>query len=321
MTQSSPRICVIDRTDGVRSPELDRYAAVHHVQTLRPDTARSIDPGTEVVFVRAGYWNAIDALLEDAPALRWVHINMAGVDHIVTPALRASDVVLTNARGVLDEAIAEFVQGAVLLWSKGLLTSVLDTRERRTNYRTLKGNDELAAVVIGAGSIGTAIARKLRAMGVPWVDGVRRTVGAASGEFDRVLTVDELRGTLGEYSVVVAVLPATETTRGLLGEELLSALAEETVFVNVGRGDTVDNVALAAAIEARPGSAAILDVTSPEPLPPEHPLFERRNVVISPHMSGDTHSRHARFTELFLGNLERFRRGERLRNVVDTAEH
>lgn len=319
------RACVIDREDGAGAQYLERPAAERGLQVLTPPQLADIHPDTEAVYVRASYWTDIDELLRLAPKLKWVQLSMVGYDRLLTPAFRESGVTLTNARGVLDDAIAEFVVGGTLLWSKGLLTSTLDSRAHSSHYRQLLGNAELRALVLGAGSIGSAVARHLRGIGVPRVDGVRRTVPpdaeVAAGPFDRVLTFAQLGQVvdIADYSVVVAVLPSSPTTRGIIDSALLDGLSERVVFINVGRGDTVDNIALARVMAQRPGSAAVLDVTAPEPLPEDHPLFAQPNVVISPHMSGDTRDRHRGFAELFLDNLARYTAGEPLRNVVETS--
>ncbi|WP_051298098.1 D-2-hydroxyacid dehydrogenase [Brevibacterium album] len=313
------RVCIIDRPDRAGAQALAAVAGECRAQVLLPEELEHIDPATEAVFVRAGYWNDVDRLLDLTPRLRWVHIAMAGVDHLLTDRLRASSVVLTNSRGVLDSAIAEFVAAAVLLWSKGLLVSANDNRAGRFRYREPLGNEELTTLVVGAGGIGSACARALRALGAPLVHGVRRSERTQDPAFDSGITFEEAASRLGGYRAVVAALPADRTTEGLLDAAFLAGLGPETVFVNVGRGRTVDNVALARAMADRPGSAAVLDVTEPEPLPEGHPLLACENVVISPHMSGDTRKRHERYAALFLENLARFEAGEPLVNEVGPA--
>ena len=316
------RIAIIDRSDGAESTLLnDLGAAVSdpgielEVQRLLPDDLREVHPDTSVVFVRAGYWTEVDRLLEFAPAVSWIHVNMTGVDHLPVGRLESAGVILTTSRGVLDRAIAEFVLGSVLLWSKGLLRSALDTQERRTEYREPKANAELNALIIGTGNIGSECAHMFRESGFGRIVGVRRTP-IALPDFDEVLSVAELQAQVGGHDVVLSCLPANTTTAGLIGPAVLKRLREECVFINVGRGATVDHLALAKEMSARSEAVAVLDVTDPEPLPSSHPLWELSNVVISPHMSGDTVSRHDAFASLFLDNLRRFCAGEGLLNRV-----
>ena len=312
------KICVIDRPDGADDPRIGQLEGRSRLQRILPSNLSEVSADTEVAFIRAGYWNEIDSLLDLAPALRWVHVNMAGVDHLMTDKLVASGVTLTSSQGVLDNAIAEFAVASALMWAKGLVRSAHDTRLRESNYRELLGNNELRALIIGAGGIGTACAAALRRAGVSSVAGVRRSSRRLDPTlFDETLAFGDLPTKVGDYSVIVAALPATSETEGMIDRTIFDALAQHAVFINVGRGVTADNVALANAMKARPESAAILDVTDPEPLPRDHPLWDCANVVISPHMSGDTANRHAEFTDLFLENLSRYESGLDLMNQVD----
>ncbi|WP_240372047.1 D-2-hydroxyacid dehydrogenase [Brevibacterium zhoupengii] len=316
------RVAVIDRSDGADSFLLgDLGSAVNvseaefAVQRLLPTELRQVHPDTSVVFVRAGYWNDVESLLEIASSLTWLHVNMTGIDHLPVDRLEAAGVILTNCSGVLDHAIAEFVLGGMLLWSKGLLRSALDTRERQTEYREPKANSELNALIIGTGNIGSECARVLRQAGVGRIVGIRRTP-VPLPDFDAVLSGGALSDQIGQHDVIVSCLPASKATDGLIGSDVLRRLREESVFINVGRGSTVDHLALAEEMNARAKAVTVLDVTDPEPLPSDHPLWRCSNVVISPHMSGDTIGRHDAFATLFLENLRRYCAGEDLLNRV-----
>lgn len=316
------RIAIIDRSDGADSSLLgDLGSAVNvpgtkfTVQRLLPEELSLVYPDTSVVFVRAGFWNDVERLLELAPAVSWIHVNMTGVDHLPVDRMESAGVILTTCRGVLDHAIAEFVLGSVLLWSKGLLRSALDTQERRTDYREPKANSELNALIIGTGNIGSECARVFQQAGFGRIVGIRRTP-IPLPDFDEVASVRELQLQVGQHDVVVSCLPATTATDGLIGSAVLRQLREDSVFINIGRGSTVDHLALAEEMNARAGAIAVLDVTDPEPLPSDHPLWDCSNVVISPHMAGDTVDRHDAFAALFLENLRRYSSGEDLLNRV-----
>src|SRR5699024_6784255 len=322
------KVAVIDRPDGADSKHLDDIPSslddlqkAVEVQRLLPNQLSHIDSDTEVVFVRAGYWNEADLLLQLAPNVSWIHVNMTGVEHLPVSRMVRAGVKLTTCRGVLDRARSGFVLASVLLWSKGVLQSVIDTHRRKTVYRELKANGELTALIIGSGSIGSACAHTMRQAGLSRITGIRRRPEPIP-EFDEVCGPEDLQRLIGENDVVVACLPATDETRGIIGRPELEQARDESVFVNVGRGSTVDHIALAEIMLARPGAVAVLDVTDPEPLPENHPIWERENVVISPHMSGDTASRHDAFALLFIDNLRRYSSGEELRNqVVSSSEH
>ncbi|MGC2940980.1 MULTISPECIES: D-2-hydroxyacid dehydrogenase [unclassified Brevibacterium] len=284
------------------------------MQRLLPAAINTLDHRTEVMLVRGGFWTDMESLLGLAPDLKWIHLNMAGLDHVDLQLLKDRGVMLTNSRGVLDAAIAEFVLGAVLQWSKGLHVSVLDTQQGRWMPREPLANRSMTTLVLGAGGIGTECARTLKKAGFGAVAGFRRHPLRLDPIFDEYVSADDLPARIGDFDAVVACLPATPSTEGFINRTLLDRLGRAAVFVNVGRGSTVDQVALADALAARPDSLAVLDVTAPEPLPDGHPLLSARNVVISPHMAGETVERHDNFTALFIDNLQRYCDGTPLKN-------
>lgn len=308
------RIAILDRPGGADSPLFANLPSHCEVQRLLPEAISTLDPRTEVMLIRGGFWTDMESLLELAPGLKWIHVNMAGLDHIDLQFLEDRDVMLTNSKGVLDAAIAEFVMGAVLQWSKGLHVSVLDTQQHRWVPREPLANRSVTTLVLGAGSIGTECARALKGAGFGAIAGFRRHPLNLDPIFDEYVSAEELPVRIGDFNAVVACLPASPSTEGFINRRLLEGLGRAAVFVNVGRGSTVDQVALADVLAARPASLAVLDVTAPEPLPHGHPLLSIRNVVISPHMAGETVERHDSFTALFIDNLQRYCNGTPLKN-------
>ncbi|TSI13963.1 D-2-hydroxyacid dehydrogenase [Brevibacterium aurantiacum] len=261
------------------------------------------------MLIRGGFWTDVERLLELAPGLRWVHVNMAGLDHLNLKLLGERGVVLTNSQGVLDRPIAEFVTGAVLLWSKGLHQSVLHTQQGDWSPREPLSNQSMSTLILGAGGIGTECAKALKAMGFGTIAGFRRDPRRLDPVFDEYVSAEQLPERIGDFDVVICSLPAAESTENLVNDQLLKNLRQAVVFINVGRGGTVDQKVLADALSDRPSSLAVLDVTEPEPLPTGHPLLQCRNVVISPHMAGETVERHDNFSRVFIGNLGRYLRG------------
>ena len=250
-----------------------------------------------------------------APRLRWIQSISAGVEELASPTLPAHGVVLTNAAGVYDPGLAESVLGFVLAFSTRLLE---DARLRPGEWPAdeitlLRGT---TALVVGAGSIGTEVGRLLRAAGLH-VRGVARTPRTPDETFEAIVGVEELRAELARADHVVNVLPITAATRGLFDAAAFEAMQPHAVFVNIGRGSTVDEPALIEALERGVIAGAALDVFEVEPLPTESPLWRMPNVLVSPHRAGD----HERWADdvvaLFVDNLERFVAGESLRNVVD----
>ncbi|MEX5300447.1 NAD(P)-dependent oxidoreductase, partial [Kocuria sp. CPCC 205292] len=176
----------------------------------------------------AGAWDA-------ATGLRWVHVAAAGVDAVLFPALRSSDVRLTNAHGVFDRPIAEFVLAAVLAQDKQLHRSKALQRERRWVHRELRHTRGSTALVVGTGGIGRETARLLRAAGLD-VRGAGRTPRAEDPDFGTVVPAAELAEHAGWADHLVLAAPLTEQTRGLADARVLAAMSPHAHLVNVGRG-------------------------------------------------------------------------------------
>jgi phosphoglycerate dehydrogenase-like enzyme len=262
---------------------------------------------------RAG---ALERVWSHARRLEWVHWAGAGVDAVLFPGLRDSNVILTNARGIFDWAIAEYVLGLVLCLAKGFPRTVLLQREKRWDFRHAESIRGRAALLVGAGNIGSAIGQLLRSAGMQ-VIGVARSARDDDPVFGEVHALAALDSLLESADYVVNVTPSTPATRGLFSAQRLRLLKPDARFINVGRGDAVDENALAAFLSAGRIAGAALDVFADEPLPDSSPLWELDNLIVSPHMSGDVKGSDAALIAQFADNLGRFLRGEPLENVVD----
>lgn len=273
-------------------------------------------PGADIILG----WNFRAGELRDAwPAarrLRWIHWCGAGVDALLFPELAGSEVVVTNARGAFDEAMAEYVLGLVIAMAKGFPETLAAQREARWTYRTAERVAGARALVVGVGSIGRRIARLLAAAGLE-VSGVGRRERSGDADFGHVHAVDTLDQQLAGADYVVLVTPLTEQTRGLMSGARFAAMKPGARFINVGRGALVDETALVDALTAGRLAGAALDVFMEEPLPPRSPLWHAPNLIVSPHMSGDTHDYLEVVAAGFAQNLRRFAAGEPLHNVVD----
>ena len=230
----------------------------------------------------------------------------AGVDWLIGHV--PEHVLVCNARGVYDAPLVEWVVGAILAMERGLVQS-RDAQARHfwdaIEPPELSGN---RVVILGLGSIGSAIADRLRPFGVE-ITGVGRT--AREG----VRGLVELDEVLPGAEVLVNILPLTSETRGLLDARRLGVLPDGALVVNAGRGRTIDTAALLE--ELRSGRLrAALDVTDPEPLPADHPLWELPNVLITPHMAGDSPGSTIRALSLVGDQIRRFAAGEPLINEV-----
>lgn len=251
-----------------------------------------------------------------SPELRWVHIASTGVDPVLFPALVEGDVTLTNSREIFDDAIAEYVAGAVLALRKDLVRTLDLQRAHDWQHRETRRLAGDAALVVGAGPIGRAIGRLLAGLGCR-VRLVARSERPDDPEFGRVHGVEGLEGLVPEADVVVVAVPLTPQTRNLFGADLLARIRPGALFVNVARGTVVDEDALVRTLaEGRLGGAA-LDVFAREPLGPQHPLWDMSNVIVSPHMAGDFVGWREVLAGRFVDNFHRWVRGEPLESVVD----
>jgi len=239
--------------------------------------------------------------------LRVIQTLSAGVDWLVGHV--PVHVTVCNARGVYDAPLAEWVVGAILAMQRGLVQA----RDAQASARW----DEIEppelsgrrVVILGLGSIGTAISDRLRPFGVE-VIGVGRTAR------DGVHGLADLDDVLPAAEILVDILPLTTATRGLLDARRLALLPEGALVVNAGRGRTIETAALVDELQAGRLRAA-LDVTDPEPLPDDHPLWKLPNVLITPHMAGDSPAATIRTYELAGDQIRRFAAGEPLINEVD----
>ncbi|HYK89928.1 MAG TPA: D-2-hydroxyacid dehydrogenase [Acidobacteriota bacterium] len=258
------------------------------------------------------------AILKAAPKLQWVQVGVAGVERILTPELKSSNVTLTNCKIVQGPEIADHAFALLLALTRELNRSIpRRTQEEWTtrayNPIELRGK---TAVIVGVGGIGTQIAVRAAAFGMqvigvdpkdlPYVPFLQRTVPP-----------DRLDSVLPGADVVFISAPHTKLSEKMIGARQFELMKTGAYFIVVSRGALYDGEALAKAIEAKHLAGAGLDVTDPEPLPKGHALWKFENVIITPHIAGRSDGEQRRYVELFKENLRRFGAGETLLNVVD----
>ncbi|MFF8092237.1 D-2-hydroxyacid dehydrogenase [Streptomyces sp. NPDC016675] len=305
---STPTLLVLDAEPLPRLGRLTGRARIEH--TDEAHLAARL-PFADVLLVWDFASHAVRrAWPGDGPRPRWVHTASAGVDHLMCPELAASDTVVTNARGVFDQPIAEYVAALVLAMAKDLPTTLRLQGERTWRHRESLRVAGTRACVVGSGPIGRAIARTLKALGVTTalVGRTARTGVHGPEDLDRLLA---------RADWVVAAAPLTDDTRGMFDARRFGVMQPSARFVNVGRGQLVVEDDLAAALTGRWIAGAALDVLSHEPPAADSPLWEVPDLIVSPHMSGDTvgwrDELGAQFVELF----ESWAAGGPLSNVVD----
>jgi phosphoglycerate dehydrogenase-like enzyme len=303
------------------------------------DTARWIselaDPDVEVLL---GGFAPPD--LMGVPRLRWLQTASAGIDDLAPRDPWRLGLTVTNGSGIHAVHMGQYVLGATLLWSERLearLANRTGARWDRTyadpalRSRRLRGR---TAAIVGYGSLGREVARLLHALGMRILavkadprtraDAGWREPGTGDPEGvlpERFVGSDELRATVAEADVVVLTLPATPSTAGIVDASVLAAMRPEALLVNVGRGVLVDQDALIGALAERRIGGAVLDVTVPEPLPDDSPLWTLADCLVTPHISawGDEAALWHTTALLFAENLGRYARGEPLLNVTSRS--
>ncbi|VXC99317.1 NAD(P)-dependent oxidoreductase [Sphingomonas sp. AX6] len=245
--------------------------------------------------------------------LKWLSTIYAGIDAFDTDLLKQRGTILTNGAGINAIAVAEYAVLGILAAAKRY-DEVVRMADRKEWSIAPPGQVELDAtnaLVIGYGSIGRLIGDRLAAFGVE-VTGVTR-----SGR-DGTLKPGEWRARIGDYDWIVLAAPSTGDTHALIGKAELAAMKPGAWLVNIARGDMVDQEALIEALEKRRIAGAFLDTVTPEPLPPEHPLWTAPNTLHSMHLSGRSQTKmFQRTAALFLDNLDAYLTDRPMRNVVD----
>jgi phosphoglycerate dehydrogenase-like enzyme len=257
--------------------------------------------------------------------LRWIHTGAAGVGSLLYPELADSGIVLTNSAGIHAPAIAETALAMMLHFARGLDFAVraqADARWDPSPFETRVGDvteiEGATIGIIGFGGIGQVVARKSLALGLN-VLALRRSVRPGPDGVELFTGPGALERLLHQSDHVVVTVPATPSTKGMLGPSEIDAMRRGSVLINVARGEVVDEQALLAGLTTGKLRGAGLDVFATEPLPATSPLWTLPNVLITPHVSGTTPRFWLREVELIRDNIARYLAGRAMRNVVDKA--
>ncbi|MDT0617684.1 D-2-hydroxyacid dehydrogenase [Salinisphaera sp. P385] len=316
MTDRLPVVTVLTAPDEDPPPGLDQLDGRAEVR-MSADTPQLASqlPGTDVLLVTDFRTDAVVEAWPAADRLGWVHATSAGVDALLFPALRESDIALTNARGIFDRPIAEYVLGLILAFAKDTRGNIELQQAAEWRHRDTERIDHKQVLVIGAGAIGGEIARLCTAAGMQ-VDGIARTARDVPG-FASVHAIDALSDHLPRADYVVVAAPLNKATHHLFDADAFRAMKPGARFINIGRGPIVDTDALVQALESGEIAGAGLDVFEEEPLPADHPLWGLPNVILSAHMAGDFRGWRAALIDQFMTNFDRWQAGEPLHNLVD----
>jgi phosphoglycerate dehydrogenase-like enzyme len=315
-------------------PAIRRLLVATPVQPRHLDRLRAAFPDVEIQRVDAPApdalaaadaavaWSIDAAALDgDDLRLRWLHTGGAGVEHLPLARLRERGIVVTNSSGVHIPSIPEHLLALMLAFARRLPTLIRAQAAR--SWRDEPTHSEVfdlqgqTVLLVGMGEIGLGLGERAAALGMR-VTGLRRHPDRPAPPFvARVFGFGDLTAALADADHVAISLPITAETRGMFGAAAFAAMKPSAYLYNVGRGAVVDTAALVAALRSRRIAGAGLDVTDPEPLPADSPLWEMDDVVITSHTAGASPTYWDRGTDLVIDNLRRWRAGEPLRNEVD----
>jgi phosphoglycerate dehydrogenase-like enzyme len=278
--------------------------------------------------VLCSYWIP-DNWRELAPNLRWFQVAGAGIDGLRGTGLldAQSDVLVTTAVGIHSLTVGEYVFGSMLMFNRSW-PQMVRLQDRHTwpqspNWYKLERRElfDQTLGIVGLGHIGQRVAELGKAFGMR-VLATKRSIktveqGAEDAHVDLLYPIQMLKTMLAQCDYVVLAVPLTTETRKLIGEAELRAMKSHAYLVNVARGQIVDEKVLIRALKERWIGGAGIDVTEKEPLPSDSPLYTLPNIILTPHISGESIHYGKRLTALFADNLRRYRAGEPLRNRYD----
>ena len=268
-------------------------------------------------------WGFDAKLLSAASRVRWLHAGGAGVERYDLDEIAARGIMLTNSSGVSAPNMAEHVLGMMIALTRRFpqLMRAQTNRAWRDDATHREVGELLGetVLVVGIGEVGQEVARRAAGFGMR-IHGLRRRSDAAPpAGFARVFGIEELGDALADADHVVVTLPITPQSRGMFDAAAFAAMKPGAVIYNVGRGPVIDSAALIAALESGHLGGAGLDVTDPEPLPADSPLWDMENVLITAHTSGATPRYWERQSELIAENIRRIQNGDQPRNLVDLS--
>ena len=253
--------------------------------------------------------------------LKWLQMTWAGANKYTTSPEAFKNITLTSASGAYGDVISEYVIAGILALYRNLFLYRSQLKDGGWNRIDKEGTLEgKRALILGTGNIGTETAKRLKVFGTETI-GICRTNKDNVPYFDAVYTNEYLDREIGKADIVIITLPGTKETANMLNKERIAKLKPDSLLVNIGRGMIVDTDALTDALINNRIQGAVLDVTNPEPLPDNHPIRTMENVVLTPHISGigwgDNKYTRMKILNIFCDNLEKYRTGAELNNIID----
>ncbi len=276
----------------------------------------ALEAGLRDAVIAIGIRNRIERLAQIAPRLRWIHATLAGVDRLFPLDWLPPDVVLTNNHGAHGVKAEQFMRMAFALLNARMPEIIANQRERRWRQLFSPSIAGKTALIVGLGDLGQGAARAAKQIGLKVIGISSR--GKKIRHADAVHKSAALDRLLPQADYVVLAVPLTPETRNLLDRERMDRIKPTAGVINIARAAVTDYGALADKLRRGELAGAVLDVVDPEPLPPESPLWDTPNLIITPHVSCDDGEHYMDITlDLWFANLERFLKGKPLNGRVD----
>ena len=270
-------------------------------------------------------WTGPLALLREvfrlARRVLWIHSRSAGLEETLFPELIATNVIVTNSKGIFSPSLGEFAVGAILYFAKDFHRMIRNQMAGVWEPFDVTGVSGQTLGIVGYGSIGRAVAARARALEMN-VLGLRMRTSQQPNDdsmIDQLYGPEQRLEMLSRCDYVAVTLPLTEQTRGFIARAEFAAMKKSAVVINLGRGPTIDEGVMIKMLSENGIRGAALDVFDQEPLRQGHPFYSLENVLLSPHCADHTSDWQDNAMRFFLGQVERFRHGETLFNIVNKS--
>ena len=286
------------------------------------DSARdfaSTAGNAEIILNWSGSLAPLRDLFLRSQRLRWIHSRSAGLEQALFPELIDSEVILTNASGVFSPSLGEFAVAAILYFAKDFRRMIRNQQAGVWEQFDVSMISGQTLGIVGYGSIGRAVAVRARALEMKVLGLKRHLPQESEGDslINHVFGPEQRLEMFSQCDYVAVTLPLTKDTRGLIADPEFAVMKQKAVIINIGRGPTIDEGAMIKALSEHRIRGAALDVFDQEPLPQGHPFYLLENVLLSPHCADHTADWLDNSMRFFISQLDRFKRGDALLNVVD----
>lgn len=249
--------------------------------------------------------------------VKWVQLSFAGYDPYLNKGIR-DDVILTSSVGAYNLVLAEYALGGILILQKNFHLYMNNQRKHIwENMGEIQSIAQSKALIIGLGHAGAALAEKLNALGCK-VDGIRKNKNKQVEYVNKIYGLEDLNTIIGNYNIIVVSISGSEETHNILNKSNLTLCQKDSIIVNFGRGYVIDDIALADILKEKKIRGCVLDVTYPEPLPSDHPLWDMENAIITPHTAGgfQLESTIDSVVDIFAENLKLYKENKELNNII-----